>query len=133
MPFTGGIGSSAGSVETDRKVTNATLTIASGEAVSDALDMRDYAVGVIFMPDTWTTADIGAKVCATEDGTYVPLKDLSNAYGTDVSIDGPVASAAYILPVYCFGAHYLKLWSHDGSGGDTNQDAERSITVILKS
>ncbi|MCC6361850.1 MAG: hypothetical protein IT450_24205 [Phycisphaerales bacterium] len=138
MPFTGGSGSGgattvSGAVEADRKVTTATLTIAQGAAVSDALDMRDYAAALVTLPAAWTAADLGVQVCATADGTFVPLLDASGAYGTDVSIDGPVASKSYIVPLFAFAAHFIKLWSHDGAGENTVQEAARTLTIQLKS
>jgi len=145
MPFSGGAASggtqtisgavtvTSGAVETDRKVTSATLTIANGAAVSDALDMRDYGGGLIYMPADWTAADLGAQICATIDGTYQTLKDRSNGFGTDVSIDGAVDDVAYPIPAFWFGAHFLKLFSHNGSGVAANQGAARSIVVMLKS
>lgn len=109
-----------------------TVTIANGEAVSTAVDFRNYGGGVLIMPAAWTTADLGFKVCGSSDGTFVKLADRSNSYGTDVSIDAAAESTAYPLPAFIFGAPYFKLWSHDGSGGDTNQDAARTITLFLK-
>lgn len=109
-----------------------TVEIAAGEAESTAINLTEYAAGLVLMPAAWTAADLGVKVCGSEDGTFVPLKDTSNAYGTDVSIDGPVASAAYPLPAWVFAAQYIKLWSHDGSGNGVNQDSARTLTVFLK-
>lgn len=136
MPFSAGA-VSGGTInvvaETDRKTTTVTLTIAESAAVSDVFDMRDYGGGEIYMPATWTAADLGAQLCDTIDGTFHTLKDGSNAYGTDVSVDGPVADAVYPIPPFWFGAHFLKLHSHDGSGGNTVQAAARTIKVMLKS
>lgn len=108
------------------------VTIANGEAESGVIDMRGYAGGIVVMPAAWTTADLGVKVCGSADGTFVPLKDNENGYGTSVSIDGPVAAAAYMLPLDVFAAPYMKLWSHDGAGSDTNQGAARTLTLFLK-
>ena len=115
-----------------RSLQKLSVTIDASAAVSDAIDFRNYAGGMILMPAAWTVADIGFKVCGSGDGTFAPLKDRSNAYGTDVSIDGPVASAAYPIPPFVFAAPYVQLWSHDGSGNDTNQAAERTLIVYLK-
>jgi hypothetical protein len=109
------------------------VSIALGAAVSEAIDLREFAAAGVIMDSAWTAADLGVQVCDTQDGTFVGLADRSNAYGTDVSIDGAVASKAYPLPPFAFAFPYIKLWSHNGSGTNTNQDASRSLTVVLKS
>ena len=119
--------------EIDRKVTTITVAILNAAALSAELDFRDYAGGEIVLPAAWTTADIGAYVSEVSGGTFQPLLDRSNGYGTDVSIDGPLASKTYPIPPYWFGASYIKLWSHNGSGVDENQGGERSIKLMLKS
>ena len=106
------------------------MTIANGAAVSDAFDMRDYSGGQLVMPAAWTAASIGFQVAASEGGTYSPLYDSSAAI---VEISGPAVDKAYQLPVELFGAHWVKLWSQDGAGNDTNQGAARTVIVELKS
>ena len=115
-----------------RATKSLTVEIAAGEAESGVINLTQYASGLVILPAAWTAADLGIKVCGSDGGTFVPLKDMSNAYGTDVSIDGPVASAAYPIPVWAFPAQYVKLWSHNGEGTDTDQEAKRTLTVFLK-
>jgi len=115
-----------------RRRTSVTATIASGAALSDAIDVRAYGAGIVIMPAAWTTADLGLQVCPTATGTFAPLRDTSNGYSTDVSVDAAEAGPAYPLPDYIFAAGYIKLWSHNGSGVDVNQAAERTFTVMLK-
>lgn len=109
------------------------VTIAQGAALSDELDMREFTSGVVYMPAAWTTADLGVQVAHTSGGTFQPLKDVSNGYSTTVSLDAVAASSCYPLPAGATGAHFLKLWSHNGSGVDTNQASAREIYVLLKS
>lgn len=108
------------------------VTIAANAAESSVIHLAEYAAGIIVLPAAWDTADLGVKVCGSAGGTFVALKDWQNAYGQDVSVDGPVASAAYPLPLLAFAAPYIKLWSHNGSGVNTNQTAMRTLTVFLK-
>ena len=115
-----------------RRRTSVTATIASGAALSDAIDVGAYGAGIVIMPAEWTAADLGLQVCPTATGTFVPLLDTSNGYGTDVSVDAVAGAKAYPLPDYIFAAGYIKLWSHNGSGVAVNQDAERTFTVMLK-
>lgn len=107
-----------------------TLTIANGAATSDVFDMKDYAGGQIHMPAAWTAASIGFQISSSSGGTFLPLYDNS---GSIIEIDGPSADTAYQLPKDLFGAHYVKLWSQDGAGADTNQGAARTLILELKS
>jgi hypothetical protein len=109
------------------------VTIAQGAALSAEIDLEDFASMGLFMPAAWTTADLGLQVSPTSGGTYYPLLDTKNGYGTDVNIDGATASKAYIVPLHLFPFRFVKLWSTDGAGGDTNQAAARTLTVVLKS
>ena len=104
-------------------------TIASGAAVSGAIDVSRYSGMNIQMPSTWTAASIGFQVCDTEGGTFLPLYD---ATGTLVQIASPAASKAYSAPAELFAAIYVKLWSQDGAGSDTNQAAARTLTLTFK-
>lgn len=116
-----------------RETKSQTVTIASGAAISDAIDLSQYIAGLVLIPGTWTTADLGLKIANATGDTYYPLKDGNNAYSDKVSIDGPVANTWYPLPAWCFAARSIKLWSHDGAGADANQGGARTLTLILKS
>jgi hypothetical protein len=105
-------------------------TIANGAAVSGAIDVSRYSGMQVFMPAAWTAANIGFAVCATEDGTFVQLNDKTDAI---VEIASPAVDLAYAAPVEIFPSMFLKLWSQDGAGSDTNQAAARTLTVVLKS
>ena len=107
-----------------------TLTIANGANLSDAFDMRDYAGGNIYMPAAWTAANIGIKAATTPSGTYYPLYDSA---GDIIEIASPAVDKAYQLPIGTFGCSWVKLWSQDGAGANTNQGAARTIIIELKS
>ena len=107
-----------------------TLSIANGAAVSDALDMKDYAGGQLYMPAAWTAASIGFQIATSNGSTYYPLYDST---GNLVQISSPAVDCAYQLPIELFGVLHVKLWSQDGSGNDTNQGAARSVVVEVKS
>jgi len=105
-----------------------TLTIAEGAALSDVLDFRFYAQGVVHMPDAWTAASIGFKVSPTPTGTFLPLYD---AAGTLVEVT-PAVDKAYLLPAGVAGAGYVKLWSQT-EGSDVVQVAAASLALFVKS
>lgn len=109
------------------------VTIAAQAAVSGVIDLRLFAGGIVMMPAVWTAADLGFHVCDTVDGTFIPLADRENGYGTDVSIDAAAVDTAYPLPPFVFAAPFIKMWSNDGAGADEDQGADRILTVMLKS
>ena len=106
------------------------VTIANTASLSGAIDVSRYSGMQVFMPSAWTSANIGFKVCATEDGTYVQLNDKDDAL---VEIASPAVSEAYNAPSEIFPSLFLKLWSQDGAGSNTAQGAARTLTVVLKS
>ena len=103
------------------------ITIANGEALSDAVVFKSYSKGIFHMPAAWTAADIGFYVSSEPDGNYLPLYDGANP----VVISGPDADRSYPLPAGLAPAHYFKLWSNT-AGVDTNQGADRAIIIELK-
>ena len=84
---------------------------------------------IVHMPAAWTAASIGFYVCDSYAGTYQKLYDDN---GNLVQIDSPSAAGAYAAPAEVAAARWVKLWSQNGSGTDTNQAAARTITVALK-
>lgn len=107
-----------------------TVTIANGTALSGAIDISRYSGMQVFMPAAWTTANVGFHVSYTEGGTYVKLHDKDDAL---VEIASPTAAIAHNAPSEIFPSLFLKLWSQDGAGSDTNQGAARTIVLVLKS
>jgi hypothetical protein len=113
-----------------RGATTKDLTIANGAAFTEAFDMSTHAGGIVLMPAAWTAANIGFQVSDTETGTFYPLYDDAGAI---VEIASPATDKGFSIPAEVFGAAWVKLWSQDGAGSGTNQAAERSIKVVLKS
>jgi len=113
----------------NRGVSIKTLTIANGEAESEAFDMSISAGATILMPAAWTAANIGFQVSDAEEGTFVPLYDADAAI-VEVAAE---ASKAFTCPAELFGCAWVKLWSQDGAGSDENQGGARSIKLLLKS
>ena len=105
-----------------------TVTIPSGAALSEALNIKSFALGLVHMPDAWTAADIGFQVSSTVGGDYLPL---NNEDGGLLVISGPLVDQAYVIPARVGAALYVKLWSNTAGTG-TNQAAARSIIVDLK-
>ena len=113
----------------ERQDSTVTATIALGAAVSDAIDMQQYAMGTVHMPAAWDAASIGFKVSTTLAGTYLPLYDESGAL---VQIASPAVDQAYTLPARVAACRFVKLWSQNGAGTDVAQTAARSLPLDLK-
>ena len=105
------------------------VTIASGGNLSDAIDFRRFSFLTVHMPSAWTAASIGFKISGSAGGTFQALYDDD---GNLVQIDSPSASATYSAPAALGGAHFVKLWSQNGSGSNTNQAAARTLALDLK-
>ena len=114
----------------DRIVHQETLTIANTANLSGAMDFRQFTMGVVLMPATWTAASLGFKVAATEDGTYMPLYTHAAAI---VEVDGPAVDIAYELPPELAAASWVKLWSQDGAAANVAQGGDRELIVMAKS
>lgn len=109
-------------------------TILNNAAVSGAIDMRHLAGGLILTPSAWTAANIGFKVCDTPGGTFNILRDRNGAPVeiSTIKVDG---ARWYEIPSEVYGAGYVQLWSKSATIGtetDTNQGADRALTVTLK-
>ena len=112
-----------------RESKHITVTIASGAALSDAIKCDRFSGGFIFVPVTWTAADIGFHTNYVRGGTFV---EASSTTGSLLDITGVVSGKAFFIPPELFGATYIKLWSQSAGVG-VNQSAERTIHVVLKS
>ena len=124
-----------GAAAISRGYKTVSLTIGSAAATSEEFDMTGYAGGDVYMAGTaWTAANIGFQIAPTSGGTYVIKYDDLGA-PVQISGVGTAISGAYKIPDEMFACGYVKLWSKSAVAAtitDVNQDAARSITVILK-
>ena len=112
-----------------RSTDNVKRTIQSGQALTEAIDYRDFSSGQIVIPAAWDAADIGFQVAGSLSTTFQPLK--ASAGGTLIQIDTIVAGETFKLPDELFGTHYFKIWSQNAGTG-VNQTADRELFVLLK-
>ena len=105
------------------------VTIANGEALSEEFYLAPYTFLLVHMPAAWTAASVGFKVAQEEDGTYQPLYDEA---GNLVQIASPAVDKVYSAPAEVAGGLFVKLWSQDGAGANTNQGAERKLGLSMK-
>jgi hypothetical protein len=115
-----------------RKNATLSVTIANGAALSGEIDMRLYTMVTVHMPAAWTAARLAIQASPTSGGTFQPLYDeLGNLMRCNGGAN-VVISTSYVVPPSVGGCRYIKLWSENGAGGNTNQGGDRVITVDLK-
>lgn len=106
-----------------------TVTIASGTAVSGAIDFRDYSMMIVHIPAAWTAADLSFRTSTTVDGTF---DDLNDEFGALLEIAGVAVDSAYVAPAKIAPAHFIQIVSQSG-GTPVNQGADRDLILELKS
>lgn len=111
-----------------------TTTIANGAALATtAVQMRDYASGHIYIPDSWSDANMGFKV-SSDGSTFAVLKD---DIGVPIQITtiNTTTGAWYAIPDQAFAAWYIKPWSKHKTAAtesDVNQTGDKALVIVLK-
>jgi hypothetical protein len=110
----------------------ATINIGNNESLSSALDMSNYAGGMIIIP-----ADLTGHVhfLGSEDGTnYYLIYDDTNTLIV-LSPGNPSAAKCMAMPAKLFGVKRLKMQTHTGATNTTaqTQTGAKTIKVMLKS
>jgi hypothetical protein len=91
-----------------------TVTIASGQTVSAAIDLTEYTLVGIIMPSTFTGTTMTFQASA-DNSTFVAMKDTSGS-----TISYTVGTSRYIPldPSIFAGIRFLKLVSGSSEGQD---------------
>lgn len=108
-------------------------TIPNGQALSNPIDLSDYALAALIMPAAWTAASITFAACETQNGTYKPVYGDD---GTEVTISSANVAADRVIVNKAVleqlaGLRWVKVRSGT-SGAPTNQGADRAIVVQIK-
>lgn len=107
-----------------------TVTIASGAALSDVIDLSDRTLVGIQMPTAWTAADLAFRAATSSAGTPVPLFRGSDTARYQIKA---AASRHFVLsPLDFAGARWIQLESVDTGGNAVNQGADRTITLLYR-
>lgn len=104
------------------------VTIASGQSLSDAIDLSDYSVVGVLMPTAWTAANLTFQ--GSVDGST--FGNLIEKAGIELEV---VAAISYLIPLSSSAfepCRYLKIRSGTSSAA-VNQAASRTIQLILES
>lgn len=116
-----------------RAIYSESITIANGGNLSAAIDMREFAGGMLHIPAALeATTVIGFKVCPTKDGTFVPLRKNDGTKTLDYIETQLNEAGAYPLLDGLFGGFFVKIYLMTTAGVAVNQTADRAFTVTLK-
>jgi hypothetical protein len=106
---------------------SATLTIQSGAAVSNVLDMNGWSLLAIITPAAWTTAVLSFQSAVASDGTFYPVDDDQTEYALSA-----VSASRWVrfqlpdslsFPFFRLGSGTFAI--------PVNQAADRALTLIL--
>lgn len=128
----GAVTVSSGSISNLRSTTVITLTIANNASLSDAMDMRGYASGIIDIPSS-LIGHMHFKV-SNDNSTFTYLYDeFINLMNVSPSA---VAGAAQVtIPSKIFASHYVKIQMDTTATGTSpqTQSGAKTLKVMLKS
>lgn len=107
------------------------MTIASGQSLSNEVDLEGFSVVAIEMPGAWTAAGLSFQAASLRGGTH---KDLYDDAGAEVQVS---AGASRVVAVTGADAdalaplRFIKIRSGTAAT-PVNQAAERSLRLICK-
>jgi hypothetical protein len=102
-------------------------TIASGQSLSDIVDVGSKTLLGIIMPSAWTAANLTIQV--STDGTN--FYDVYDGLGTEKTITAAANRYIIIDPTDFVGAKYIKVRSGTAAAA-VNQGADRAVRLITK-
>lgn len=112
------------------KLIDFVVTIDSGEALSNAINVDGMSVLGVRTEGSWTAAGIGFKTAPTEGGTYKEATDSTDAL-LEIAV-ADLANASYSLnPNASLGWSWVKVWSQTG-GVNVNQGADRTLVLTCR-
>lgn len=102
--------------------------IPNGAAASSSIQLNGATLVGVFVPATWTTANLGVEV-SRDGSTWAPAYDAAGELITFVV----AAGGTYIaLPAGAFnGIEYVRFTSHN-AGTPVNQGGNRTIVAVLR-
>lgn len=121
-----------------RAYTHQQVTIVANTCESPPIDGRNFFTLQIHTPAVWTASAVGIKVSPVENTLYKTLysQEVGAVRTTSAIVRVGVCSVGpnnvYVLPHAVEGSAWFKLWSHDGSGVDEDQAADRVLGISLK-
>ena len=104
------------------------FTIASGAAVSDALDTHGMCPVAIITPATWTTANLTFQGTNISTGTYADVYDDA---GTEYNVAASTSRYILLNPSAFASFQYIKVRSGT-TGTPVLQGGARTVVMMLR-
>lgn len=114
-------------VNLENASTTKSSTIANGAALSAEIDLESYRQIAIYMPSTWTTANLTFQGSNVTGGTFQNIYDSA---GNELTITAAASRILTDIPELS-PFRYIKIRSGT-SGTPVNQGGARTIILILK-
>lgn len=107
------------------------VTIASGQSLSAAVNLRGRAVCGVVMPASWSAASLTFQ--ASADGVTFNNVWAQNTAGTMAEVEHEVAASRFVsIPADPFaGATHVRVRSGT-AGSPVNQAAERVLSLLVR-
>lgn len=108
------------------------ITIKSGTALSEAIDLTDFASGSIITPSALEVGTyLAFDVSHSASGPFVPMQSSDSDVRRTIAVTVN-ASKQYMFPDELFGVAFFKIRTVDSVGADKNQTADRVFSLFLK-
>jgi hypothetical protein len=104
------------------------VVIAAGAALSDAVDIRNFASFGWAINGSWTAASLAFQV-SIDGVTFFPLQTAAGALIEHAMTTTPNAGRS--LPVEALPFSFVKLWS-ETAGASVNQAGARTFSIGVK-
>lgn len=113
-----------------RQETVLDATIPVNTALSNALDIREYAIFQALIPANTEGTTLTFQACDTLDGTYLNLYE----NGTEVSITVAAGRAESLDPIAgaLAGTHFLKIRTGTAASATNQSGAGATIKLVCK-
>ena len=104
--------------------------IPAGAVLSGVITMADFVGGIVYIPDHWTSANVGFAVgYDRKSGPWSPLYDEN---GNLVQIRVSYTNRAFVFPPEVFTCGYIRFWSQRDASNKP-QASKRRLYYELKS
>lgn len=105
------------------------VSIASGQSLTDAINLGGLRLFGAAIPSVWTSADITFQVSLDNGATWI---DLRQQDGTEIVMSGQTGSCIVLVPTLFAAFQFVRLRSGT-SGTPVTQAADRTISLVVRS
>jgi hypothetical protein len=104
------------------------VDIASGQSLSETVDLTGLIPVAIAMPATWTAGSLTIQAATADGGTY---NNVYNSDDTEFEISAAASRFIVLSPLTSVAFQFIKIRSGT-SGTPVNQGGARTLTIIAR-